>query len=370
MTTLDDLPTPSLVLDLGILRANLAGMAAAVARHPGVRLRPHMKTAKSLDVAALAAPDHGPITVSTLAEARYFFDGGYKDQIYAVGIAPAKLDAVAALNAQGAEIKVIVDDAEAAAAIAAHPGPLSALVEVDVGEGRGGVAPESGALLALAATLGARLAGVLTHAGHSYAGRSDEEMARIAEVERAGVVRAAERLREAGHKVGIVSLGSSPTALHGASMEGITEVRAGVYMFGDLFQMQIGTHAPEAIALTVLASVIGRKPEREAVLLDSGALALSKDRSTQAAPKDYGFGLMLDLDGRASFGEALVVRTHQEHGEVKRQDGGLDLARLPAGARVRVAPNHACLTAAAYDRYHVVDGGREVVAIWDRVNGW
>jgi D-serine deaminase-like pyridoxal phosphate-dependent protein len=370
MTTLDELPTPALVLDLGILRANLARMAAAVARHPGVALRPHMKTAKSLDVAALAAPGHGPITVSTLAEARYFFEGGYRDQIYAVGIVPAKLDAVAALNARGASIKVIVDDAESAAAIAAHPGPLQALVEVDVGEGRGGVAPESDALPALAATLGPRLAGVLTHAGHSYAGRSDADMARIAEAERAGVVRAAERLRAAGHAVGIVSLGSSPTALHGASMAGVTEIRAGVYMFGDLLQMQIGTHAPDAIALTVLASVIGRKPERETVLLDSGALALSKDRSTEKAPRDYGFGLVLDLDGRSSFGDALVVRTHQEHGEVKRQDGTLDLARLPAGGKVRVAPNHACLTAAAYDRYHVVDGGRDVVAVWDRVNGW
>jgi D-serine deaminase-like pyridoxal phosphate-dependent protein len=194
-------------------------------------------------------------------------------------------------------------------------------------------------------------------------------MAAVAETERAGVVRAAERLRAAGHEVGIVSLGSSPTALHARSMAGVTEVRAGVYMFGDLFQAQLGTHTPEDIAVTVLASVIGRKPDRNAVLLDAGALALSKDRSTEKAPKDYGFGLMLDHDGRPSFGEAIVTRTHQEHGEV-RGDTPLPFDRLPIGARVRVAPNHTCLTAAAHDRYHVVDGGQEVIAIWDRVNGW
>jgi D-serine deaminase-like pyridoxal phosphate-dependent protein len=221
----------------------------------------------------------------------------------------------------------------------------------------------------IAAALGPRLAGVLAHAGHSYAARTPEAMAAVAEAERAGVVRAAERLRARGHAVPIVSLGSSPTALHARSLSGVTEVRAGVYMFGDLFQMQLGTHGPKDIALTVLSSVIGRRPERNAVLLDAGALALSKDRSTEKAPRDYGFGLVLDRVGRRSFGDAIVSRVHQEHGEAKG-DGPLPFERLPVGARVRVAPNHACLTAAAHDRYHVVDGGERVLAVWERVNGW
>jgi D-serine deaminase-like pyridoxal phosphate-dependent protein len=369
--TLDDLPTPCLVLDIGVLRRNIAAMAAAVARHPGVMLRPHLKTAKSRDVARLAAPDHGPITVSTLAEAAFFAEGGWTDQIYAVGITPRKLDAVAELNVAGADVKAITDDLDAARAIAAHPGPVSALIEVDVGEGRGGLPPGDGALLEVAAALGPRLAGVLAHAGHSYAERGGPgAMAAVAEAERAGVVRAAERLRAAGHAVGIVSLGSSPTALHARSLDGVTEVRAGVYMFGDLLQAQLGTHGPDGIALTVLASVIGRRPERNAVLLDAGALALSKDRSTEGAPRDYGFGLMLDRAGRRNFGNAIVARVHQEHGEVRGGEAPLPFARLPVGARVRVAPNHACLTAAAHHRYHVVDGGERVLAVWERVNGW
>ena len=141
---LDELPTPCLVLDRGILRRNLAAMREAVARHPGLVLRPHLKTAKSREVAALAAPGFGPVTVSTLAEARHFAEAGWRDQLYAVGITPQKLDAVAALNARhGADIKVITDDAGAAAAIAAHPAPIHALIEVDVGEARGGLPPES-----------------------------------------------------------------------------------------------------------------------------------------------------------------------------------------------------------------------------------
>ncbi|MFL1463861.1 alanine racemase [Roseococcus sp. DSY-14] len=358
--TLDELDTPALVLDLGVLRRNLAMMRDAIARHPGVALRPHLKTAKCREVAELAAPDGGPITVSTLAEARFLLDG-WPDQIYGVGITPKKLGALAALNAQGAQVKAITDDADAARAIAAD-GRVDALVEVDCGEGRGGVDPAE--TLAVARALGPRFAGIFTHAGHSYAGRSPDQMAEIAEAERAAVVRAADALREAGLAPRIVSMGSSPTALHARSLAGITELRAGVYMFGDLFQEQLGTHPEGEIAVTVLASVIGRKPRQGVLLLDAGALAMSKDRSTQAAPRDDGFGLVLDLDGQRAFGHAVLHRAYQEHGVAS------PMPDMPVGAKLRVAPNHSCLTAAAFDRYHVVDGGREVVATWERVNGW
>ena len=370
MSLLDELPTPCLVLDLPTLRRNLARMAAAIARHPGLVLRPHMKTAKSAPIADLAAPGKGPITVSTLAEATYFAAHGFRDQIYAVGIVPSKLGAVAALNAAGAAVKVITDDLDVARAIAAFPGPVSALIEVDVGEGRAGVAPADPLLPAIAAALGPRLAGLLSHSGHSYAGRSIAAMQDLAEQERLALLDAAGRLREAGHALPILSAGASPTALHARSLDGITEMRAGVYMMGDLVQAQLATHPLEDIAVTVLASVIGRYPARNAVLIDAGALALSKDRSTEAAPRDWKFGRVLDREGHPSLGDALVTRVHQEHGEVRAADGAsLPLDLLPVGARLRVAPNHVCLTAAAHDRYHVVEDGA-LVAIWPRVNGW
>ena len=364
--TLDDLPTPCLVLDRSILKRNIATMAAALARH-NVPLRPHMKTAKSIDVARLALEGQpGGITVSTLAEAEYFAAHDLTDILYAVGIVPQKLDQVAKLNDAGADVIVLTDDLDAAGAIAAHSRPPRVLIEIDTGESRGGVTPDDAMLLAIADRLGVNLAGVMTHAGHSYTGRSVDDMVRIAETERAGVVRAAERLHAASFHAPIVSMGSSPTALHAASLDGVTEVRAGVYMFGDLFQSEIFTHAIDDIALTVLTSVIGRRTGK--VLVDAGGLALSKDRSTEAAPKDYGFGLALDRLGERTLGEAIVRRAYQEHGVID-----LDPAHpvtLPIGARLRIAPNHTCMTAAAHDRYHVVDGTDEVVAIWPRVNGW
>jgi D-serine deaminase-like pyridoxal phosphate-dependent protein len=364
--TLRDLPTPCLLLDLDILDRNIARMRDAIARHPGVALRPHMKTAKCWQVAERAAPGKGPITVSTLAEARHFAEHGFRDQLYAVGITPDKLDAVASIDAQ---VKITTDDLATARVIAAHPAPLPTLIEVDVGEGRAGVAPDADSLPAIAAALGNKLAGVIAHAGHSYAGRSIAEMAAIAEAERAGAVAAAERLRALGHTIGIVSLGSSPTALDAAHLAGVTEVRAGVYMLGDLFQAQIGTHGMDDIAVTVLTAVTGRYPERGTVLLDAGALALSKDRSTQNAPQDWAFGRVLDEHGRPFPGEAVVSRVHQEHGEVRALSGSLPFDRLPVGAPVRVVPNHACLTAAAHPRYHVLSGGR-LIGAWDRANHW
>lgn len=365
---LDDLPTPCLVLDRAILLRNLASMRTAIERH-GVRLRPHLKTAKSIDVARLAfGGATGPITVSTLAEAEYFAGHGFDDITLAAGVTAQKLERAAALRRRGVQITLITDDVATARIIGAHPAGVRALVEVDSGEGRGGVAPDGTALLDVATALGPAMAGALTHAGHSYGGRTVEAIRATAEEERQAITSAADRLRLAGLPIATVSMGSTPTATHAARLDGVTEVRAGVYMFADLFQAEIASCTRDDIALTVLASVIGRRDDGR-ILLDAGALALSKDRSTERTAHDAGFGIVWDMAGMPRFGECRIERVYQEHG-VTAAGHPLPLDELPVGAKVRVAPNHACLTAAAHDRYHVVDGGTEVVAVWDRINGW
>jgi D-serine deaminase-like pyridoxal phosphate-dependent protein len=363
---LADLPTPCLVLDRSILQRNIRAMAGVLARHR-VPLRPHMKTAKSIDVARLAlAGQPGGITVSTLAEAEYFAANGINDILYAVGITPQKLAQVAKLTEGGTKLTVVTDDQDAANAIAAHPNPPRTLIEIDCGEGRSGVDPNGPLLLNLAAVLGPHLDGVMTHAGHSYGARGVVAISAVAEAERLAAVTASERLRAAGFEAPVVSIGSSPTAVHAENLAGATEVRAGVYMFGDLFQAEIETHALDGIAVTVLASVIGRRANQ--VIVDAGGLALSKDRSTESAPIDYGYGLVLDLTGRTRYGRSIVTRAYQEHGVVELESGRG--SELRVGDKVRIAPNHTCMTAAAHDRYYVTDGEDEIVAVWRRVNGW
>jgi len=365
MDTLDDAPTPALVLDRLRLTAN-AGRMRERARSAQVGLRPHLKTLKSIDAARLALdPHHGGIAAATLNEAAYFAAHGIADIQLAVCLPPAKFPRVAELLHSAPRLSFFVDSIEAAAAAAAFArqsgAALRAWIEIDSGGRRTGVAPTDPALPAIARALGdaVRLEGVATHAGQSYA---DLPVAAIAD--------AAAYLRAAGFEVPGVSAGSTPTTTHARSAAGLTEWRAGVYLAGDLFQVAIRSQALQDVALSVLATVISHHRGRGQLVVDAGGLALSKDRSTAGMPgRDGGYGLLADLDGQP-FAPALhVTEVHQEHGVVHGVDAAA-FERLPLGARVRIMPNHACMTAAMYDEYLVVDGDRTIMARWPRTNGW
>jgi D-serine deaminase-like pyridoxal phosphate-dependent protein len=369
------LPTPALLLDRNKLQANADRMRDRV-DSLGVTLRPHVKTVKSIDVLRiLAGGREVPITVSTLAEARYFFERGVRDILYAVGIAPVKLPQVAGLVRAGCSLRIILDSLEAAEAVAPFSASegvaIEALIEVDTDGCRAGVDPDNELLLEIAQRLSdcANLAGVMTHAGGSYSARTLGEFEAIAEREREGATAAAERLRAAGHTVPIVSVGSTPTVHYARNLDGVTEARVGVYAFGDLVQAELGTCAVEDIAISVLASVIGHNRDHGRVLIDAGFLALSRDRGTSDFPVDWGYGAVCDVTVALIEG-VRVDSTNQEHGIVTATSGELDWSRFPIGGRVRILPNHACATAAAYDRYFVTDGGCGIAEVWERVNGW
>ncbi len=376
-----ELPTPALLLDRQRLTRNLARMQAR-AKSLGVDLRPHLKTAKSAAVARLACEGFsGGITVSTLAEAEYFIASGFRDVTYAVGIVPAKLDQVARLQGGGARVSIITDNVPTAAAIAARAGATGAsyhvLIEVDVGSGRAGVAPDSEELLAIAAALGGpniELLGVLTHAGHSYECDSPAAIRAVAEDERRGVVAAAERLHKAGFAAPIVSVGSTPTALFAEHLTGVTEMRPGNFVFFDLFQAGLGTCEVDDIAVSVLASVVGHHRGRNHLLLDAGALALSKDVGANVHRPGTGYGLVTPAESQTPIAQLAVIDVHQEHGIVGHPRGldamvPLPFGEFPVGSRMRVLPNHSCMTAAQHDRYYVVEDS-EIVAVWDRAHGW
>jgi D-serine deaminase-like pyridoxal phosphate-dependent protein len=370
---LESLTTPCLLVDREKVETNAHAMASALARH-AVPLRQHVKTAKSIEVARLVAKrEHAPITVSTLREAEHFASHGFHDQLLAVGMTPSRVPRIAALAAAGARLRIIVDDAEATRAIGAAARAaglhLEALIELDVGQHRGGVAPDGDALLEIARAMASSsitCVGVLAHAGHAYDARTAGDLARVAEDERSGAVLAAERLRKEGHRADVVSVGSTPTALYAEWLDGVTEVRAGVFVFQDLFQAALGCARVEDIALSVLTTVIGVHPARGTVLVDAGALALSKDRSLDAV-SGSGFGEVVGLDGARMRRRPTITWVNQEHGAIELDT----LARVPrVGDRLRVLPNHACMTAAMYDRYHVIDGRGQVVDVWSRVNGF
>jgi D-serine deaminase-like pyridoxal phosphate-dependent protein len=199
-------------------------------------------------------------------------------------------------------------------------------------------------------------------------------MAAVAEEERTGAVRAAERIAGAGIPCPTVSTGSTPCVMFARDVTGVTEVRPGVYMFGDMFQAGLGTRAIGEIAISVLATVMAHGRDRNHVYIDAGGLALSKDRATAALDDDCGYGLVCNARTTELIPGLRVASVHQEHGQVTG-DGPVAFDDLPVGSKVRVLPNHVCMTAAAYDAYNVIDsdegeGGTEVIATWGRCNGW
>ena len=215
------------------------------------------------------------------------------------------------------------------------------------------------------------LAGVLTHAGESYNLKDPDSLAAAAENERSAAVAAATTLRNKGQACPIVSVGSTPTAHFARNLEGVTEVRAGVYMFFDLVMHGVGVCQLDDIALSVLATVIGKKPDKGWILVDSGWMALSRDRGTASQAVDQGYGLVCDIDGRP-FKDLIVSQASQEHGVLALRAGSNEtLPDLPVGARVRILPNHACATAAQHEIYNVIAGANlQIEAQWPRMRGW
>ncbi len=375
--SLRDLETPALLLDLDRLERNCARMRERAAAL-GVALRPHLKTAKSLDVARVAAgePVRGA-TVSTLREAEYFARGGEREILYAAGIVPGKFaHAARIMRETGCDLLCITDSLDVARAAAAFAQrnaiTLSFLIEIDSGEHRGGLLPGDPAIVALAkeidAAEGLRLRGVMTHAGHSYGTDDLAEVRRIAGEERDAVVAAANAIRAAGMPCEIVSVGSSPTALHAEHLDGVTEIRAGIYMFWDLSQLSRHICREEEIAASVLASVIGHNVQGGSIILDAGALALSKDITANRFLPEAGYGFVCDAESGERLGDLAVATVHQEHGTVPVREARW-FARLPVGSLVRVLPNHACITCAGYDAFNVLRGNA-VVDRWERINGW
>jgi D-serine deaminase-like pyridoxal phosphate-dependent protein len=379
---IEDLPTPCLLLDPIRMQRNIDRLQAHLARL-NVPLRPHLKTCKSLEIARLLMPSpEGPATVSTLQEAEQFAAAGVRDLLYAVGIAPNKLARVLALRRAGVDLSVILDSPEQAHAVAAASREarerIPALIEIDADGHRAGLRPGDARLLEIGRILhdgghegGAELRGVMTHAGGSYDHPGAETLTAAAEQERAAVVQSAEALRDAGLPCPIVSVGSTPTAHFAQDLTGVTEVRAGVFVFHDLVMAGLGVCTLDDIAISVLATVIGHQPEKGWILTDAGWMAMSRDRGTANQPVDQGYGLACDLEGQP-YTDLLLIKATQEHGALALREGSIEtLPDLPIGALVRLLPNHACATAAQHDRYRLLsEDGKRVTAVWPRFGGW
>jgi D-serine deaminase-like pyridoxal phosphate-dependent protein len=334
--------TPALLIDAGRLRANVEAMAAA-ARDGGVALRPHAKTHKMVEVAALQL-EAGAVglTVAKLGEAEVFVDGGCEDILIAYPLIGApKLERLAAL-ARRARIAVALDSLEVARAIAQAGADVRVRIEVDTGQHRAGVLPRDVAALASdVAALGLHVEGVMTHEGQAYAA---EDLAAATHDAVAQMLEAAASLHTP-----VISVGSTPTARYAANEPGVTEIRPGTYVFQDRTQIAHKAATSGDLAAFVLATVVSR-PAPDRAVVDAGTKVLSSDRlNAPGAPVDFG---ALDETGWP------LVRASEEHGVVAIPPG----AQLEIGQQVRIVPNHVCPVVNLFDEAVIVDG--------DRVDRW
>jgi len=373
---IDELLTPSLLLDAEILERNLARMQKKVSTL-GAALRPHIKTHKCIEIGKrqreLGAKG---ITVSTFYEAEQFVKAGFDDITWAFPIPPVYAARAVELAAN-ATLRLVVDSQEAIEhlekACKSRDRSMHVWLKVDCGYHRAGVDPSSPLaenlvrILAESKTL--MFDGILSHSGHAYNGRSRNEILDVANQERSVMVEFAGRMRKKGLKVPGVSIGSTPSMSVIEDLSEVTEVRPGNYCFYDRTMTHLGVCGPEDCAVTVLASVISHQPGAAHFVVDAGALALSKDTGVSPPRGDGSMGaLYADYETR-NFHRHLVLKTlSQEHGKVIAETASDIEDKFPVGSKIRILENHSCLTVAQFDEFYVVQGN-EVVDRWKILRG-
>lgn len=356
--SLDAVETPAVLVDLDIVVRNIGTMAER-ARASGVRLRPHAKTHKVIEIGRMqVAAGAAGVSLAKTGEAEVFAAAGFDDIFIAYPVVGADKGRRLLALAERVRLAVGVDSEDGARTLSTvfqgGGRPLDVLLKVDVGFHRVGVEPARAVEAArrIANLPGLRLRGLYSFAGHAYSAETPEGVARVGKDEGSILVQTAQRIRDDGLEVEEVSVGSTPTAPHAMAIPGVTECRPGVYVFNDASQVSLGACGLEDCALTVLATVVS-VPAPDRAVVDAGSKTLSSD---PLRPRVAGFGFVLGRRSR-------LARLSEEHGVIEVVAG----ESFRVGERIRVLPNHACVVANLHDRLlgvrgSVVEGEMTVAA--------
>lgn len=356
-----ELDTPSLLVDREKLEANLARVQLA-ATAAGKALRPHAKTHKMAPIAhrqmELGAVG---ITTAKLAEAEALAEAGIRELLVCYPIVGSpKVQRLLALSRR-ATVMSVVDSVEGCRPLgerfAAEGLVHDVLVKVDAGFGRVGVAWQGAADLCerVSALLGIRLRGVCIHEGSTYGEPDPDRRAQMAREQCERLVWVADEVRNRGIELDVVSAGSTPGLAGALTVEGITEVRPGNYVFYDAMQAGLAVASVDQCALTVLTRVVSTA-RYDGGICDAGAKSLSLDKGAHGHQTTSGHGIVVGHPG------IQIESLSEEHGWLR-----IDAAEAPddlIGTTLRIIPNHACPVANNFDEAWVVEGDL-VVDRWD-----
>lgn len=334
---LDTLETPVVCVDLDILDANLKKMADR-AREASVKLRPHIKTHKSAWIAneQLRYGASG-LTVAKISEAEALLEAGARIEDVLIAfpvIGQSKLKRLAGLIERIGHVTVSVDHVDTAKGIAELGDALGRAIPlyVDVNSGLNRCGREPGEASAdlveeISRLSGVIVTGLMTHAGHAYGKSSDEECLTVARQEAESLLVTKNVLTARGFGPLEISVGSTPTAKFVHELEGITEIRPGAYVFGDVSQLVTHTIGLEDCAMRVYATVVSL-PRPGIAIIDAGSKTLTND----ANPHRPGYGLL------PAYTEVVIERLSEEHGILRLPEG----LCLKIGQLVEIIPNHCC----------------------------
>jgi D-serine deaminase-like pyridoxal phosphate-dependent protein len=279
-----ELDTPCLVVHKSVLEQNVAEMAAYAQEH-GISMRPHQKTHKTAEIARmqLAAGANG-VTCAKLGEAETLVDAGVVDDVFLAYqiVGPRKIARLLNLMDR-AKVSVAVDGVEVAQALSeacvAAGKNLDVIIEMNTGLNRAGILPgEETERLAkeVAAMPGLTLKGIMTHEGHVAKAMNQDELDEYGGDVGHAMVETAERLRQQGIPVEVISVGSTPGSFSTTKIDGISEMRPGTYVFYDNASFRFGRIGPERCALRILATVVSR-PSPDRAVIDAGSKTLAMD---------------------------------------------------------------------------------------------
>jgi len=350
-----ELDTPSLLIEKSILEKNIRDMQNLINKYK-VRLRPHIKTHKSPFLAKMQIQEGAVgIACAKISEALVFAEAGIMDiQIANIIVGEKKFKNLIILQKRVHKLSTCVDSVGNAKLIADyfenHKKKIDVQLIVDCGYHRCGFTDYK-KILEVAHYIQSRkslnLLGITTHAGQSYAAKSNEERLNIAKHEGNLLVHYANKLRKDGIDIHDVVIGSNPTARESCKIIGVTEIRSGNYIFNDMIQVSLGTVRKSQCALTVVTQVISI-PSKNRVIIDAGSKAFSSDKGAHGNENLNGYGQILDK-------KAIIEKLSEEHGIITHHN-----EKFQIGERLRIIPNHACTTTNMFEKAYLVDKDKVV----------
>ena len=357
---LSQLRTPCVLVDTARVERNLERLQSTV-NSRGLRLRPHAKTHKSVELAKrqIAGGAIG-ICCAKLGEAEIFAGAGIEDIRLPYPLNPVNAERVLELLDQ-TRLSFIVDHMAVARgwsdAMQRAGRSVDVLVKVDVGFHRCGIDPDRADAADFVAKIaelpGLNFRGLLSHAGHGYGATTEVQVREIAQAEARTMTGLADAVRARGIEVAEISVGATPTVRYSVEQDGLTELRPGNYIYFDRTQVSLGAADWDDCALTVLARVV-TKPAPDRIIVDSGSKTLTNDLARGFAPAP-GYGTVLRSTGgvQAPDESLLVERLSEEHANVRVTSGE---HALEPGDLVRIVPNHSCVVSNLVDSAWLMDG--------------